>query len=146
MKIAIPLDKELELYHKNPFTAPKFVIYSIEGDKTNIRFSKSTIVDNRRYPRKCSLIEDSQVACACDMDAKKDIEHICEHYSLLETIEGCSYLLADNYCENTSSTLKKGGITVFRIPAIIKNVDKAIKNFLIGASLANTIQNIHHAS
>jgi predicted Fe-Mo cluster-binding NifX family protein len=80
------------------------------------------------------------------MDTKTDIQHICEHYALLETISSCTYLLADNYCKNTFSTLKKGGITVFRIPSIIKNVDQAIKNFLIGASFANKIQNIHHAS
>jgi len=146
MKIAIPLDKDFMFYRNNPFTAPKFAIYFIEGDKTNISFSKSTIVENRRCANKSNIFEDSQVACACDIDSKKDIQHICEHYALLETINGCSYLLADNYCENTSSTLKKGGVTVFKIPTIIKNIDIAIKNFLIGASFANKIQNIHHAS
>jgi predicted Fe-Mo cluster-binding NifX family protein len=74
------------------------------------------------------------------------IGHICEHYALLETISNCNYLLASNYCENTFNTLSKGGIIIFKIPRIIKNIDIAIKNFLIGASFANKLQNIHHIS
>jgi len=146
MMIAVPEDNDLTFYHDNPFTAPKFAIYSIEGDKTNVSFSKSAIVENHRHLFKCNIIEESQIACDCDMDAKKDIEHICEHYSLLESISNCSYLLADKYCENTSNTLKKGGVIVFKIPTFIKDINVAIKNFLIGASLANKVQYIHNAS
>ncbi len=135
MNIAVPLDKNLVLYHNNPYTAPKFAIYSVKGDKTNISFHETTIVDNPRYAQKCKLSEAAQVQCACNEKEKKDFQHICEHYALLEVIGNCRYLLADKYCENTIHTLRNGGIIVFRIPTIIKDTHTAIKNFLIGASV-----------
>jgi predicted Fe-Mo cluster-binding NifX family protein len=146
MTIAVPLDNELMLYHDNPFTAPKFAIYFINGDKTNVSFKRTKIVENPRCLFECNLFDDSQIKCDCDVASKADIEHICEHYALLESIGSCSYLLADRYCENTSHTLKNGGISVFKIPTIINDIEMAIKNFLIGASYANKIQNIHNAS
>ncbi|MBU1993523.1 hypothetical protein KKC15_02300 [bacterium] len=43
MTIAVPLDNALMLYHDNPFTAPKFAIYFINGDKTNVSFKRTDI-------------------------------------------------------------------------------------------------------
>jgi len=146
MKIAVPLTKELMLYSNNPYTAAKFAIYLIVGDKTDVSYSLIEIVDNPRYIEVSDIGEETEKECACDSERQNDLKHICEHYSILESIASCSYLLAIKYCKNTSKTLQNGGIKIFQIPTIIKKADTAIKNFLIGASLANRIQNIHHAS
>lgn len=146
MKIAIPVDKDLMLYSENPYTAEKFAIYSIKGDANNISFDMVKIVDNPRSNQVSDGLEEIQKKCACDKERQDDMQHICDHYSILETIKSCNYLLSAKYCKNTYKTLQNGGITVFKIPTIIKKTDSAIKNFLIGASIANRIQNIHHAS
>jgi predicted Fe-Mo cluster-binding NifX family protein len=146
MKIAIPLNDQLSLYHSNPCTAPKFAIYAIEGDKTHLSFSLFSIVDNPWSRLTCADNADKAIACDCDPDRRNSLRHISEHYVLLEAIGECSYLLADHYCDNTLRAMKNGGIRIFKIPSIIKQTDMAIKNFLIGAQLANTMQHIHHAS
>jgi predicted Fe-Mo cluster-binding NifX family protein len=146
MKIAIPLHEQLTLYHNNPCTAPKFAIYLIEGDTSHIVFSLEVIVDNPWSGVKCDRYEDEQISCNCDPDRRKSMRHISEHYALLDAIGGCSYLLADRYCDNTTRALGNGGITIFKIPPIINKIDNAIKNFLIGASFASTVEHIHHAS
>lgn len=146
MKIAIPLDKNLMLYNDNPYTAPKFAVYFIEGNKTDISFKMLMILDNPRYMEVSDKVEELQKKCDCDKERQVDMQHICEHYSILETISSCSYLLAAKYCNNTYKTLQTGGVKVFKIPSIIKKTEAAIKNFLIGASFANRIQSIHDAS
>lgn len=145
MKIAVPIGQELTIYHDNPFTAERFAIYSIEGHQTNVQFRLSTIVENPCISLNNNF-EEPHVKCSCNDEDRKDLRHICEHYSLLEAINGCSYLLADHYCENTGRSLHNAGVKIFKIPAIVNNVENAIKNFLIGASLASTIKHIHHAS
>jgi predicted Fe-Mo cluster-binding NifX family protein len=146
MQIAIPLNDQLSLYHSNPCTAPKFAIYAIEGDRTHLSFRLTQIVDNPWCRIKCANFEEEAVACDCDPDRRNSMRHISEHYALLDAIGECSYLLADRYCENTKRAMKNGGVRIFKIPSIIKQTDMAIKNFLIGAELANTMQHIHHAS
>jgi predicted Fe-Mo cluster-binding NifX family protein len=146
MKIAIPLDKDLMFYNDNPYTAPKFAIYFIEGNKTDISFKMLMILDNPRYMEVSDKVEEIQKKCDCDKERQVDMQHICEHYSILETINSCSYLLAIKYCHNTYKTLQRGGIKIFKIPSIIKKTETAIKNFLVGASFANRIQSIHNAS
>ncbi len=146
MNVAVPIDEELILYRYNPYTAPKFAVYYISGDKTDVSFTLTSIVDNPRYLYKENKIKNIEVMCECDTEIQNEIEHICEHYALVETIGNCSYLLADKFCNNLSNTLKNAGVTVFKIPTIIKTADLAIQNFLIGAFYANNIQNINHAS
>ncbi|MBU0721647.1 hypothetical protein KJ877_09920 [bacterium] len=146
MKIAVPLDDNLLFYRNNPYTAPKFGIYTIDIKNAQVSFGISDIVDNPKYTHKSIRFNECQMRCECDFSAKKDINHICEHYALLETIGECSYLLADKFCDNTLNSLKNGGVKVFKIPTIINKTETAIKNFLIGASFANKIQNIHYAS
>ena len=147
MDIAIPTDENLAIYHDNAYTAPKFTIYSIYlQDKTNIRISRKSIIDNPLYRVKCNSFCEDQIKCDCDIDSSKNLRHLYEHYALLDIISGCSYLLANRYCDNVARTMDKGGICIYKIPPIIKEVEMAIKNFLIGASLANRIQHIHHAS
>ena len=146
MKIAIPLHKQLTLYHHNPCTAPKFAIYTIEGDPSSVVFALDMIVDNPWAEVKCDNYDSDQVFCECDLERRESMRHIAEHYALLDAIGGCSYLLADRYCDNTTRALGNGGIKIFKIPPIINKIDNAIKNFIIGASLASTVEHIHHAS
>jgi len=146
LKIAIPLDEKQTIYHQNPFTAPKFAIYNIDVDKQNVQFTLNNVVESPWSSSSYKNFKENTIKCACNKKAQDDINHICEHYSLLEVIGDCSYLLADHFCVNTTRALSIGGVTVFKIPSIINRTDLAIKNFLIGASFANKIQNIHNAS
>jgi predicted Fe-Mo cluster-binding NifX family protein len=146
MKIAVPLNQQMTLYHDNPCTAPKFGIYTIEGDASDIRFSLSRVVENPWFEPKCNDFGEDQITCSCDAERRSNIRHICEHYALLDAVNGCSYLLADRYCENSFRALRNGGVKVFKIPPIIERIDSAIKNFLIATSLASKVQYIHNAS
>lgn len=147
MEIAIPTDDHDAIYLDNAYTAPKFAIYSIIlRDKTNISFYLKSIVENPLSRIKCEGFENDQLACSCELDRSNSQRHVYEHYALLDVISGCSYLLANSYCKNVIRTMENGGIIIYKIPPIIKKIDMAIKNFIIGASLANKVQHIHSAS
>ncbi len=146
MEIAIPTDNQHAIYHNNPYTAPKFAIYSIILGEAIITFSLKSIVENPLKRLKCDSFENDQLTCSCDEERANSLRHIYEHYALVDVISGCTYLLANNYCKNVARTMEKGGIIVYKIPPIIKKIDMAIKNFLIGASLANQVQQIHNES
>ena len=146
MKIALPLNPELTFYHQNPFTAPKFAIYTIEGERMHMTFKLSEVVDNPCCDLNGGQFEENELGCSCDESQCTDMRHLFEHYALLDAIGGCSYLLVDRCCENTARALSNGGVQVFKIPPIIHRIDSAVKNFLIGASLASTFKHIHHAS
>jgi predicted Fe-Mo cluster-binding NifX family protein len=146
MKIALPLDAQLVLYKQNPFTAPKFGIYLIETTPKEVLVRLDAIMTNPMHAIVRQNFLEDQIVCDCDERAQNCFNHICEHYSLLEVIGGCRYLLADNFCKNTCHTLKNGGVEVFKIPSIIKTAEMAIKNFLIGANLAKKISHIRNLS
>jgi len=146
MKIALPIKDTLNIYKDNPHTAPKFAIYIIENINNTIHFSLHAIVDNPLSDLKCHQFTEEEKTCSCDAEEQKSLMHKCEHYSLLESIGDCTYLLANKYCINTRNSMKKAGIKIFQVPPIISKIDIVIKNFIIGASLANKIKNIHHAS
>lgn len=146
MKIALPIDNTLNLYKDNPHTAPKFAIYDIKIMKESIHFSLSTILDNRLSKIKNNEFTNEEKKCLCDTERKENLRHKCDHYSLLEALDGCSYLLANKSCFNTQKSMRIAGITIFTIPPIISEVNMAIKNFIIGGSFANQIKQIHYAS
>jgi predicted Fe-Mo cluster-binding NifX family protein len=146
MKIAVPFSQQLELYRDNPSTAPKFGIYEIVLDKRDISVSLQSVETNPWCGGTCDNFDKDAANCACDEMRQKDIRHITEHYALLEVLRGCSYVLADHFCENTKRALNNGGIRVFKYPSIIRTTENAIKNFIIGASLASTIEYVHYAS
>ena len=146
MKIAVPINNLMSLYHLNPFTAPKFAIYSVVGDRSNITFGLKSVVDNPWVNINQGEFDKSQVTCSCDISKCTNMQHISEHYALLDVIGGCDYLLVDHHCDNISRTLKNGGIQIYKVPPIINKIDTAIKNFILGASLASTFKHIHYAS
>jgi predicted Fe-Mo cluster-binding NifX family protein len=144
MMFAVPLANDLKLYRQNPCTAPKFGIYTVDGEPSNVSFMRLRIMDNPWLKNSCEGFEGEQINCNCASDQQKSFRHKTEHYAILEAIAGCSFLLANNYCKNTLQTLKNGGIKIYEIPNIITNIDSAIKNFLVGAYLARSIKHIHH--
>lgn len=146
MKIAVPVNNLLSFYHFNPFTAPKFAIYSVDGDRSNITFGLNSVVDNPWIHTNHGDFEKSQVSCSCDTSKCTSMQHISEHYALLDAIGGCNYLLVDRHCDNITRALKNGGIQVYKVPPIINKADTAIKNFILGVSLASTFKHIHYAS
>lgn len=146
MKIALPIDESLSFYKDNPHTAPKFAIYNIEIGEIDIFFSLDKIIENKLFRVKSNEFEEQERKCECATQRQENLRHKCDHYSLLEEINGCSYLLANKCCTNTQNSMKIGGIKVFTIPPIINKIDIAIKNFIIGGSLASQIRQIHHAS
>ncbi len=146
LKIAVPFSRELELYRQNPSSAPKFGIYDIQLEKNSVDIRLLSVEMNPWCVSNCDLFDEDATNCACDEDRQNDIRHITEHYALLELLSGCSYLLADHYCDNTKRALNNGGIHIFKYPTIIRTTENAIKNFIIGASLANTVEHVHYAS
>jgi len=146
MKIAVPIDDSLDIYKHNPHTAPKFVIYELLKQQNEVYVSLFCIVDNTLSVHKKRDFYADEIMGTCESENKQSIMHKCEHYSILEAIGGCSYLLANRYCENTKMSMKQSGIEVFKIPSIINKPEMAIKNFIIGESIASKIQNIHNVS
>jgi len=146
MKIAVPFGHQLELYRRNPSTAPKFGIYEISLENRKVSISLLGIEMNPWCNGSCDNFDADAANCACDETRRNDIRHITEHYALLEVLRGCTYLLADHFCDNTKRALGNGGILIFKYPSIIRTAENAIKNFIIGASLANTVEHVHYAS
>jgi predicted Fe-Mo cluster-binding NifX family protein len=146
MKIAVPFSRELDLYRQNPSTAPKFGIYDIQLEKNSVNIRLLSVEMNPWCEGSCDLFDEDAANCACDEARRNDVRHITEHYALLDLLSECSYVLADHYCDNTKRALNNGGIHIFKYPTIIRTAENAIKNFIIGASLANTVEHVHYAS
>lgn len=146
MKIAVPFGKQLELYRLNPSTAPKFGIYDIDCTSSEIQIRLLRVEMNPWCKNSCDVFDTKAEQCDCDEERQNDIRHITEHYALLEVLGGCRYVLVDAFCDNTKRALNNGGITVFKYPSVIRTAESAIKNFIIGASLANTVEHVHYAS
>jgi predicted Fe-Mo cluster-binding NifX family protein len=145
-KIAIPLNNTMGFYHRNPMTAPKFAIYTINMGNKNVTFSLLHILDNPLNGINENGYDQSQIDCNCDRTTCSDIQHKAEHYVILDAIQECKYLLVDYYCENIVFAMESSDIQTYKISPFITQVDTAIKNFLLGASLASTYEQIHHAS
>lgn len=144
MEIAVPVDNNIKLYRKNPFSAPKFAIFRLDI-ASNVIVSKSAIVENPLAKIHTEFSQD-HINCTCVRQEQFDLKHICEHYAVLDVIGKTTFLLASNYCPNLSRCMKNVGIKIYKIPPIIQELETAIKNFLIGASYAYTIQEINYAS
>lgn len=145
MKVAVPLNSTDQVYRDNPFTAPKFAIYHIDAARTPVIFTLEKINENPWLEQDGEMFSDTMMCSAgCSDMAQKDFDHIIEHYALLEAVSGCSYMLVKTYCDNIKHTMRNGGVELFNIPPFIKEPSLAIKNFLIGANIASSIQYIQH--
>ena len=142
MEIAIPIDEQLSLYRKNPFTSPRFAIYQVDL-ANKVVITQKRVVENP-LAKINGHFETDQINGSCSNQS--ELKHICEHYSILEVLSKVSFLLACSSCTNLKKSLKNVGITIYQIPPIIQEVETALKNFLIGASYANKTQDIHNVS
>lgn len=144
--IAIPLTAELNFYHNNPFTAPQFGIYSIEKQEQNIIYIQKNIIQNPWNKANDGQFDDDQITCCCSTQKQCELTHMVQHYGLADMLNKCSYLLVDKRCNNIVKTFTNLHIQLYKIPSIIKDPKSAIKNLIIGVSLADHIQDIHNAS
>jgi len=146
-KFAIPVSSTNLLFAENPCSAPKFALFSVH------RVYAKTVYALIGYVPNPWLDDNGNMMCSTDLehsgcseDVQSNKTHIGEHYLILEAIGGCDFLLAKTYCENTKRTLFNAGIKIYKLPHFISNIDIAIKNFLIGARIADSIKLINHAS
>ena len=146
MKFAVPFTECLDLYRDNALTAPKFGIYSLRGNGGKITILMTEVVPNPLAVSDTCTFDTAMVHCSCAPRRREAFSHRLLHYGLLEILDGCDYLLANYGCDNLRRALAKGGIKVFHYASFIRQTDHAIKNFIIGASLADTVQHINHAS
>lgn len=147
MKIALPVNDTLTLYKDNPHTAPRFAIYDVVTTKNKeVYFSLHSVIENKFSQLKNAEFDEKERHCDCDILRQENLRHKCDHYAILELIGECSYLLANKYCNNTKKSMEQGGVKMFKIPPIINTLNTAIKNFIIGDSIANKIKQIHYAS
>lgn len=146
MKIAVPLDTDGKVYTKNPWTAPRFVIYSVRDSGDNIIYEAIEVKENPWRAKDKDLICDPIM---CDGDCsditQADVNHLADHYIILEVINGCSYLIVEMACSNVEKVLKHGGIELYVLPPIIKEPDLAIKRLLVNLKYTYNIQKIHKA-
>ena len=141
MRVAVPVNDKLFIYHNNPMSAPIYAIYTIKGTHSELlTMSLDGFIVNTHMEKLESLI------CSCNKKVQDDQEHKIWHYSIVDLLQGCDYLLADHYCKNTKRSLNIAGIKLYTIPRIIKQSELAVKNFIIGEHIAYNIQHIHYAS
>lgn len=139
IKVVLPVDHHLAFYHNNPLTAPQFAIYYLATVNLKASFSLITTFHNPfllESGNECSM---ALRECHCSQETVEIPEHKSVHYQLLSVMVGCQYLLADRYCENLKEALGNYGISVYKIPSIIQHTNHALKNFLVGASIADNV-------
>ena len=132
MKVAISLEKDGHIYTGNPWTAPNFVIYEITQYENLIEYKKLEEKENPWLEEDESLICDPMMCSdGCSDIIKADINHLADHYIILEIVNGCSYLLANTFCSNVEKVLRNGDIKIHQFPVFIKNPDMALNNFIV---------------
>ncbi len=146
VKVVMPVDHRLFFYHYNPLTAPRFAIYQVAVVNQKAIFSLEATIHNPFFIGNGDVCDTALSECRCSKETIESPEHQSIHYQLLSVMVGCQYLLADRYCKNLKDALGNYGVSIGKIPPIIHHVDHAIKNFLIGASIANNVQKQNHAS
>lgn len=142
MKIAVPFDHNHQFYRANPYTSPGFGIYQVDVGPKNVTFSLTEVIDNPWFRLRADSFDEAQLTCQCEPLRRTNLHHVIEHYTLLESLDDCEYLLANCCCYNTRRTLAKGNVILYEIPSIIIETNMAIKHFIIGTSLAKSVQEI----
>lgn len=145
IKVLLPLTKNKMVYHDNFFKAPYFGIFTINSQNCYVYCRLETFIPNSYN----CVYEENPLLCAnhgmCNQ-TQCTLQHLEEHYDFSKNIDGCDYVLADRYCETMFDALKQGGITLYKLSPFLQTAEIAIKNFLIGVSIASTLQHIHVTS
>jgi len=140
MKIAVPLNKEKKVYHDNPWTAPSFAIYSVTEEDEELIYDRVAEKENPRFGYDPTACSDN-----CSDAVKADLSHISDHRTILESVRGCRYLVAETYCNNVEKVLGESGIELYRLPPIVKNPDLAVKNLLVNLKFTDNVQKVKKA-
>ncbi|WP_345974496.1 hypothetical protein [Sulfurimonas sp. HSL3-7] len=147
MKIAVPLNADNSVYHSNPWTAPAFAVYQVTDEKEKIIFD---CVEHKKNPwaeEDESVVFDPMMRSdRCNDRVKNDLDHLADHYIILEAINGCDYIIAETCCSNVEKVLEKGGIKIYKLPPIIKDPDLAVKNLLVNLGFAIHLHTIKKAA
>jgi predicted Fe-Mo cluster-binding NifX family protein len=146
MTVAVPVDARERVYHDNPCTSTMFALYTVTGERTDIRYRH---IETRLNPWEKyggEMVKNSRMkTCGCDSVLAHQPSHISEHYVLLEAIGKCDILIAGCYCLNTLFAMKNVGIKIHKIPPFVKTASAAIEHFVIGTEIAEHLRCIHPA-
>ena len=142
MKVLVPIKNRSNVFSNNLFRAPHFALYTIDTIDHNIYCTLHDIISNPYYAtnESCQIATDNYGICD---KASCTVEHLKEHAVLGEHLEDCDYILAVHFCDTMIQALNDKGINIYKISPFLHSSDIAIKNFLLGVSFANTIQNIY---
>lgn len=147
LRIAVPITDEFKIYHDNPWTAPQFMIYKVSGTPDALYYELEKVNPNPWIEEDESLICDPmKCSDGCSDIIKGDLNHLADHYIILEAIEGCQYLIADTYCTNIEQVVKKANIQIYEILTFVHKPELAIKNLLIANKITPRVENIHKRS
>ena len=132
MKVAISLKTDGSIYLGNPWTAPNFAVYEIIQKENTIKYTRIHEKENPWISQDESVICDPMMCNdGCSDIVKEDLNHLADHYIILEVIHGCVALLANTFCSNIEKVLKNGGIDIYPYPVFIKDPDIAINSFIV---------------
>jgi len=132
MKVAISLNQDGSIYLGNPWTAPSFVVYEIKQDQNIVKYKKIHQKENPWLSQDESVICDPMMCeDGCSDIIKEDLNHLADHYIILEVINGCTALLSNLFCSNLEKVLTNGGIDIYPYPVFIKDPDIAINSFIV---------------
>jgi len=132
MKVAICSNEDGNIYTGNPWTAPNFIIYEIKHEENIIEYRRVHEKENPWIAQDESVICDPMMCNdGCSDIVKEDLNHLADHYIILEAIHGCVALLANLFCSNVQKVLTNGGIDIHPFPVFIKDPDMAVNSFII---------------
>lgn len=147
IKIAVPLDADNSVYHSNPWTAPAFALYLVRDEEEKIVYDYIEQKTNPCVEEDKNVVFDPMMRSdRCSDMRKNDLGHLSDHYIILEAVNGCDYIIAENCCRNVEKVLEKGGIKTYKLPPIIKDPDLAVKNLLVNLGLATHLHAIKKAA
>ncbi len=146
MKFAVSLSADDTFYRYNPCGAEKFSIYTVHTNPNGLTYALLKTVKNPWCDIEGAMCSPEMRYGECALDMKQDLEHIVDHYAILEVLSRCTYLLGDNFCDNTKRAMHNAGIKTYNVPPFISMIDKIITHFLIGVNIADSAEHIHYAS
>jgi predicted Fe-Mo cluster-binding NifX family protein len=148
VKVLVPVKNETDVYHDNIFSAPRFALYSIDikesidKNASRVYYACEYIIENPKLDSEHHEYAGQRDHGICNAEFCSDA-HYNLHYELSKSIDECDYILVNHTCETMMRALKETGINLHKISPFLRKTDIAIKNFILGVSLASTLQHIH---
>lgn len=143
MKVCIPVQNDTNVYHNNLFRAPHFALFDVDKDANgSVSYHLDKTIDNPFQGNASAEPDSCPNRGICDQE-DCTVEHFNEHFSLSHSIKKCDYILADYFCDTMTKALRSEGVKLYKISPFLRDTDIAIKNFILGESLADKLQDIH---